>query len=173
MFTGYAGSYLNELYYSPQFPSLNYTRNVNTSQYYDSNLNFSSNGNTLRKVVENSKLGFELWTTTDTLGDIGSRMAVLHSEDSDIPECIWVFVGQYGSYKIYCYNLTTEKSYLYDTWSDSLYNIVHRSEVMIITENTTYLIFATTQGHIRKYDIIAKELTYFQNSDDVLYLSRV
>ena len=110
------------------------------------------------------------WNTSTTTLLSGGDRYLWHDYDSSsrYPNCIWLFGGANDGSSIYCYNIISNTLTTHDTISIGTgYNSVHKSGVLISNDISDYLYWLHRDGHLYKYDIINKNVTLFQDYDDI------
>ena len=167
VFGGYDSDYWNYVWYSNLLPNETTKIDVNESEYA-----FVANpwpdGYTY--TVHDSQF-FETWTLSDTtLPAANSRQLKVYEENSRYPECVWLLAGvQCSSTCVYCFNLTTQEFVEWDTLTlDGDYTLSDGAAVLMSEAETDYIYMTQRNGYIMKYDIEAKNGTWFYEYSKVL-----
>ena len=122
----------------------------------------------LLQTVESDPQPLVSWTVSDTILPVASgNMFAAWDEDSSFSDCVFVFGGLGCTDCFYCFNITTDDIYEWDTLpTDSNRRSSTQQSFMFInnTDGLEYIYFGIPEGIIKRYDIKNKVETTVDSS---------
>ena len=166
LFGGYNTAYLDEIFYSNQFPlltepTINETKWAFTTDTYENGVTYTVDSNTF----------FERWTMSDTtMPSVNYLQYRVYNNRSRYPECVWLIGGVNCQTCVYCFNLTTEEFIVWDTVTNGDYPLSDGTSVLFSEDDADYIYYAERTGNIIKYNIANKsEVIWYDYNEKLAF----
>ena len=105
-------------------------------------------------MVAHASYPFTSWTLSSAALPSANRALFCVYEEEFNNECIWIFGGLECSTCVYCYNITSDSIYTYDTLTTISFNLASTGAALI-----DGIVYYWNRGDIRQYNITSKEDT--------------